>query len=498
MFGKKKTENGSAAPAEAGAGAPAPSTALVPDPAKARKFFEHARTVHETTNYEYAMQSWLRGLRFDPTDMNGLEGFFTSCAMFLGSGKGKLSKETARIFDGKGDVEKFLLAILAWGSKPTDAPAAVRAAELGAKLDLGEQVYWIAERAIPVTLGEKKPRKDLLLKLVDITQKVGAYDLAVRAGEAAMRMDPTDSDLQNRMRNMSAQATMSRGGFDDVGQEGGFRKNIRDSAKQRQLEEEERIVKTEDVKDRVVLAAEAALKERPDDFPTIAKLIRALRERGKPEDEQRAVRVAMDAYQKTKQFRFRQEAGELKLRMARRKLEEYRDRAAQNPEDAAAQEALAKAERKFLEMELVELNARVANYPTDLGLKYELGRRQFEVGDYEAAIALFQESKNDSRHRSGSLRYLGASFEKIGWHDEAIATYRQALEQHADENNELGMELRYGLMGALVDKAEREKSLAAAEEADKLASAIAIQQISYKDIKRQRDRIKQTIGSLRG
>lgn len=496
MFGKKKKDEDGAV-AETAASAPAPSTALVPDPARARKFFEHARTVHETTNYEYAMQSWLRGLRFDPTDLGGLEGFFSSTAMFLGSGKGKLSKETAKIFDGKGDVEKFLLALLAWGTKPTDPAAAVRAAELAAKMDLGEQVYWISERAIPLALGDKKPRKDLLLKLVDANEKVGAYDLAVRAGEGAMRLDPADSELQNRMRNMSAQATMTRGGFDDVGQEGGFRKNIRDSAKQRQLEEEERIVKTDDVKDRVVLAAEAAFKERPEDLPTITKLIRALRERGKPEDEQRAVRVAMDAYQRTRQFRFRQEAGEIKLRVARRKLEEYRERAAQNPNDAAAQEALAKAEQKFLEMELVELNARVANYPTDLGLKYELGRRQFQVGDYEAAIALFQESKGDSKHRSSSLKFLGQSFEKIGWHDEAIATFRQALEVHQDENNELGMELRYGLMSALANKADRERDMASAEEADKLASAIAIQQIGYRDIKAQRDRIKKTIGELR-
>ena len=46
-------------------------------------------------------------------------------------------------------------------------------------------------------------------------------------------------------------------------------------------------------------------------------------------------------------------------------------------------------------------------------------------------------------------------------------------------------------------KAEQDRDLAAAEEADKLSSAIAIQQISYRDIRDRRDAIKTLILSLR-
>ena len=45
------------------------------------------------------------------------------------------------------------------------------------------------------------------------------------AGEIATRLDPTDGQLQVRVRNMLAQNTMSQGGFDEAGAEGGFRRN---------------------------------------------------------------------------------------------------------------------------------------------------------------------------------------------------------------------------------------------------------------------------------
>ena len=55
---------------------------FTPNPATARKFFDPARTVHDSTNYEYAMTLWLQGLRHDPTSMSGLEGFIASSESF--------------------------------------------------------------------------------------------------------------------------------------------------------------------------------------------------------------------------------------------------------------------------------------------------------------------------------------------------------------------------------------------------------------------------------
>lgn len=502
LFGKKKDGSDAGTDAPPAEGAPIEQTDFSEE--KARKFFTHARTVHDATNYEYAMTLWLNGLRQSPSSMEGVEGYWRSSIAFNSETKGKLSKESRRNFPGKGPVERYLLALLDWGVTQFDPHAATKAVDSAAKLegenglDMSEVVYWIAERALPLIARDKKPTKDMYLRVMNACMKIGAYDLAVRAGDAACQLAPQDVDLSNQVRNLAAQATMSTGGYDQTGQQGGFRSNIRNSEKQRLMEDQDRIVKSEDVKDRLVNAAEEEYRKRPDDTPTINALVKALLERGRTEDEVRSFKVLTKAYEDFKQFHFRQKAGEIRLRQARRKLGEYESDAAAHPDDATKQSLARQAKKKYLEMELQEYRLRVENYPTDVQLKYELGKREFALENFDEAIALFQESQNDPRVRAASLRLLGESFHHKGWVDEAIDTFRGAIERHGSDTDEMGRELKYGLMSALQDKARAERHLPSAQEAEKLASSIAIQQINFRDIRERRDALKNLVNELKG
>ncbi len=220
-------------------------------------------------------------------------------------------------------------------------------------------------------------------------------------------------------------------------------------------------------------------------------------ERGRPEDEKRARSVAQDAYKKTKQFRFRQIEGDILLRWAQRKLQEYKDTAEASPDNANAVAQYRQAHAQFLQMEVKEFRARVEAYPTDLGLKFELGKRNFDLERYDDAIGMFQEAKADAKIRVQALHYLAQAFQRIEWVAEAVQTFRQAREAHPIENDEMGMNIQYGLMTALQAQAERERDLAVAEEADRLASTIAIQQINYRDIRLRRDAIKKLVAELK-
>jgi len=493
LFGKKKDDGGdakdAAKPTKDG---PPPS-----HPEKAKRFFEHARTVQQSGQYEYAMQNWLGGLRQDASSMEGLEGFWTAATAFVGEGS-KLSKETQRAFSEKGTLERYLSALLAWGVKPTDAGHAIRAAELGAKLGLAEPTYWIGERALILTMRDtRKAKKDSFLKLMDAFAAIGAFEKAAAAGDLAVKSDPADSELATRVRNFTAQATISGGGFDQANEEGGFRKNLKDAEKQRLLEEQQRVVKTGETLDRLVAAAEAELAKRPDDLPTLTRLVKHLRERGAPGDEKRALELLAHAYEQSRQFRFREEADKIRLSAAKRQLSALKKAAEGQPADSEAAQRYQKGLRQFTQMEIKSLQARMEAYPTDLKLKFELGRRHFDLGEHEQAVAMFQEAKGDAKNRSASMLYLGESFRAMGWSDESIETLRAALDQHEDPSNDTGMALRYSLMCSLEAKAGADKDLEAAKEADKLASAIAIQQINYRDIRDRREALKKLINELR-
>lgn len=515
IFGWKKSEDkkpeapaGSASAgggAAGGAGAPpggGNATAAGGDggfsPEKARRFFDHAQTVHETTNYEYAMQLWLSGLRLDPTSMHGLQGFFKSAASFLDKtdDKGRPSKDVTKAISSGSPVDKYLLAILDWGMRPSEPTAAVRSAELGAMLGLKEPVSWIGVRAFNSVAKDKKPRKDLFLKLKEAASKAGVYTLAVQSAEAALRIDPTDGPLATEIRNLSAQETMNKGGFDKAGEVGGFRANIKDAEKQRLLEAQDQIVKSADTLDALIKQAEEDLASRPTDVPAIQVMIKRLRERGRPEDEARALKLMDESYELTKQFTFREQAGDLRMRIADRKLRALRETAESRPSDAAARANYDRAQRDYLEFELGEFKMRVEAYPTDLTRKHRLAEKYFNLGLMEEAIALFQESQNDPKLRGDALKFLGRSFLKIGWINEAIETFRRALDAR-DVLPDLALELKYDLMRSLKAKAQQDRDLGCAEEADKISSSIAMQQITYKDIRAQRDEIKKLIADLR-
>ncbi len=466
-------------------------------PEKARRFFEHAGAVHESGSYEYAMSLWLNGLRFDPGNIAAVEGFFRSGdAYFAESGKKSVSKDLARSVDGSTDVDRYLRALLEL-SLERDAITAVRAAEQAAKLKLVEVTAWLTDRAAALVLKDKSTRKDLLLRLRDCYGAANEFEKAMDMAERAQRLDPTDGSLAAEIRDLAARSAMNKGGYAQAGEAGGFRAMIRDADQQRRLDEGERIVKSESTLDRLIADAEADYQRRPDDIPTIKVLAQRLLERGRPEDEERAWSLYMSAYERFKQFDLRRAAGDIRIRQARRRAAEARQRTQGAPPDSPQARDADEAARQLLDLEIAELGLRVEAYPTDLGLRYELGRRYFMRGEYEQAIAHFQEVQHDVKHRLSTLNMMGQAFFRMGWIDEAESTFRKALDVAGETTADMLMELRYGLMEALMARAEQTGDLSAAEEADRLASQIAIQQINFRDIRTKRDAIKKVLAGIR-
>jgi tetratricopeptide (TPR) repeat protein len=446
------------------------------------------------------MQLWLGGLRFQPGSMDGITSFFGCAAQFLESdtkGKGP-GKDVVNSVGGKETIDKYLRGMLEWSMKPTEASYAVRALEAAAALRLKEPSQWIGDRALGATLKEKKVRKDLLLKIADSFKALDDADRAVRAAEEAVKIDPSDGELAAYVRNLAALATMNRGGYTQTaGQEGGFRGNIRDAKKQQLLEEGDRLVKTEDTVERLLKAAEEDHAKRPQDLPAVEVLCKRLLERGKPTDEARAYDLYIKTFEWSKQFRFRELAGDIKIRQNQKKIRDLERMLEGSPGNEMLTSMLSGAREDLLKLETEEFALRVEAYPTDIGRKFELGKRYFQLEKYDEAIGLFQESQQDVKLRPASLNYMGQAFFKIKYFDEAEASLRQALES-GDMAPEFALELRYSLLSTLLEIGKAGKSAEKLRDADKIASQIAMKQFNYKDVRAKREEIKGLIAELGG
>lgn len=509
LFKKKKSEETGSEAAEAagagnaagigeGAGATNGDEGFDYKPDKADKFFKHAVSMHDTTNYAYAMTLWLQGMRFDPTRVETLEKYFNSAMNFGANSKAKgpTKEQSKAISGGKAPIDRYLQALLQWGAKPIDWQHGLKAMEEAAKMGLVEQVRWIGEQIMPPAQNGKA-KKDTFVKMMDLFRAAGAVEWAERAGEAAIAMDPSDVKLVNRVKNLSAEATMSRGGFEGGVQEGHFRRNIKNSEKQRELEEEDSLSKTEETLERLIERSKTRLRENPDDQDTVGKLGRHLLERGTKEDEKAAYKLFIGAHERFGSYRWKQMAGDISMRVGRRKLAELRRAAEASPNDQKKQATYKQAHHKLLEHEVKEYEERVKNYPTEFKLRYELGRRLFELERYEEAIDHLQRSKDVSGVGIASRRLLAESFAALGWSDEAEDTFRDAIASHPTAGDDLGLRLRYGLMVVLKKRAKDESNLDAAREASDLAGKIAMENFGYRDIKEQREELQELVKQLR-
>ena len=261
------------------------------------------------------------------------------------------------------------------------------------------------------------------------------------------------------------------------------------------LDDADRITKTDDVKDRLVVAAKEDFDSRPEDIPANKTYIKRLMERGKPADEKVAYNIALKAHETTGHLTFKQQAMEINLRVMRRGVAAIRRKAETGQKDML--ELLPKAEKKYLAKQVELQKWRIEAFPTDNDPKYQLGKLYFNAQMFQESIPLFQKSQAENRYKASSLAMLGESFGEIGLTDPAIDTLKQAIASHADENDDLGFKLRYTLMAMLMAKADAEKDVSTAQEAEKIASGIAMVRFDYKDIQNQYVKAKSLVTHLR-
>ncbi len=499
IFGKKKGDGADDASSDAAKAAkPAKGGGFTPSPAKAASWFKHAEVSHQSTNYEYAMTCWLKGLGFDPANREALESFYKSAQAF-GAKRSKPgpTKDQLKSFDGKGPVNKYLSALLQWGGKPMDAAAALKAVDAASALQLRENAAWLGMFALRAARGEAKPRKDVFVKLLDVFEKNELWELATKAGEDAVTLDRSDGALSDRVKQVSAKAAMTSGGFDDATEEGGFRKNLKDSAAQEKIRQQSSVVKTEDSAAAEIESAKAEYEARPDDRNSLGIYVKALLARGTEADEKLAREVLLTGYKTLKEERMREQASDIQLRWGKRRLAQLKKLVDAKPDDAKVKAAFEQGKIDHLKLETEEYTQRVRAYPTETAYKYELGRRHFLLGQYEEAIKNLQEAQNDAKRRVQVLNLLGQSFQKLGWHSEATGMLRQATEAHHSSDDDLALDLRYGLLVALEGRAREERDIEAAEEAVKLASVIAMKQIGYRDVRARRDELQILVKELR-
>ena len=463
------------------------------DHRKARAWFDRAKTVADTSNYDYAIDSYLSGLKFDPESMPAHEAILDVARRRKVNGGKPAGLMDKSPISGKGPLEKMLAAEWKWARDLDNAGAALEVMETAASLNLGEVAWWIGDHVINANKASKRPSKQVYAKVRDLYAEIGAYDKAVEACAILVRLDPEDDQLRRELHDLQAEVTLMKGKYGD----GDFRDGIKDADKQKQLEAEDAISASADQQKSLIDTLREDFDANPDDNQVFDKLIRALLQNDVKELEDEALKLLAAHHEKTGSYRYKMQADDVQMKQVRRAIRQLKSRFEAEPDNAELRTQYNEALVKQARFELKMYTERAKNYPTDLSLKYQLGLRQLRLQKYDDAVASFQEAQSDPKFRSASLNYLGEAFAAKGWYDEAIDTFRRGIDNHESDTDPIALQLRYDLMDALENKARKERKIGLAEEASSIGSQIAQTNINFKDIRNRLTTVREFLDELR-
>jgi tetratricopeptide (TPR) repeat protein len=313
--------------------------------------------------------------------------------------------------------------------------------------DMTETVMWIGPILHRANTDTPKPDLAKFMKLKDIYKAMGQWELAVSACQSAVALRPDDMDLNTELKHLGAQSTMSRGNYEKKG--GSFVDSVKDMDSQKKLMDSDKDVRDVDVLSRQLIDAEAEFKAQPEEAGKLMKYVDALIKTEKMENENTAIDVLTAAYERTKQFRFRQAVGKIKMGQMNRMERGLREKVARNPGDQATREEYASFRKDKVEEELKEYTLWAENYPSDMTFKFQVGQRMFELGQHGEAIPVFQSARQDPKLRMDAALYLGRAFLEAEFVDEAVDTMRELVESYQVKGDDRSKLIYYWYARAL-------------------------------------------------
>lgn len=274
-------------------------------------------------------------------------------------------------------------------------------------------------------LARNHPRdKAAVIQFGAVLADIGENQRAERALVELQRVLPNDTEVSQALKNITARRTISEGGYEKLAGGGGtFRDALRNKAEAAQLEQEQRAVKAGDVVERLIREYETRLAG-PDAGD--ARLLRSLA--GLYTQKHRFD----DAHRAYAQLKAGETGADPALDKAITELRarELDHRIAQldpTSEDFAVRQAGLQADKQA--MQLDECRRRVEKYPTDLGLRFELGELLFHAGKLGEAIAELQKAQNHPHRRIAAMNLLAQCFARRKMNDLAARTLQGALKE---------------------------------------------------------------------
>lgn len=426
-------------------------------------------------NYDYAIALFNQVLEKEPGLVECRKALRTAQARKAGEGRGffkkMLSSAGSSPLVAKGQMtvrknpaEALLIAEQILNSDPTNSAGHRLVVEAARALEMPRTALISLEMLVRNSPNDVAMAIQFATALADFGEVRSAEKLLIEMA----RSFPTDADLAQAVKDLSARKTLKEGGYQELASgQGSYRDILRNEGEAVSLEQEQRVHKTGDMTERLIAEYEERLKTEPNNL----KLLRSLAEMY---TQKKQFDRALAYYQ---QIRNSEGGNDPSIdrsiaETTGRKFEHEAASLDSTAPDYAEQLARITADKQAYQ--LSECQQRAERFPTDLGIRFELGQLYFQAGKISEAIQEFQKAQNNPHRKVASLNYLAQCFAKRKMFDLAARNLQSALKEKVVFDDEK-KDLLYNL-GTVLD------SMGKKDEAIEQFKQIYEVDIGYKDV----------------
>ncbi len=395
---------------------------------KAQNFANRGRQAMETGKFDLAVEMLMQSLAFSPDVLetrrllrtaqiskfrrnppSALQLKLQKVSNFIAQQKIAGLVKKGRAVEAMAEAEKLLSV------NPLDAgnlDVAVRAAEAAGRPDVAE----ITVEAAFEGGGDAA----LLERVAQYYTQVKRYDKARDTYQKLAKSKPGDQRVLTMFKNAEAQATMSSGWETAAGQQGGFRKLIKDQEQAKKLDQKNKAVVVGDDAEALIAEKLEQIAKEPNNMNYYRALARIYAQNKRyPEAIDTLVKAqsvnAMDP--------------ELDRMLSSLRTSDYEFRIAQARQDGRAEEEIEALVTEKNQFVFDDLAQRVERYPNDLRLRFELGLQYYTYGYYDDAVQHLQLAQKSPKERLPSLYYLAMCFIQKGQVDMGVMQLETARDQ---------------------------------------------------------------------
>ena len=332
-------------------------------------------------------------------------------------------------------------------------------------------------------IRDRDPKNKKALRQVALLyEEADEIARSIDAWQKLKALLPNDREAQTKLRNLAAMKTMVDGKYETATQEGGsYRDSLKSKEESEDLEQKQRIIRTDDDLEREIERVRKDMEAEPDNKRHVLQLGDLYR-RGKKFEE---ARKFYDRAREIDQMDLTilERLGELRIDEYDEQEKALAEKLKAAPDNAELKTELSALQKEKFGFRRKEYIRQVQARPTDAGLRSKLGDLYFGARMFDEAAVEYQKAATDPRMKRRCLKLLGMCLYNTGKFQLAASQFEQAVAGATANSREVRDIMYYQAVTY-----EELKNLDAAAE---VLRQIFNVDMSYKDVQERLERIMQ-------